>query len=1188
MAMSNRTGYGPRTRLIFDGDEKKYELWETKFLGYLHTLKLKAELDKNQPDAEKNTDIYAELIQLLDDRSLALVMRDAKDNGKKALTILREHYLSQGKPKVIALYTELTTLSKGEEETITDYIIRAEAAAASLKSSGEVIGDSLLIAMVLKGLPASFNSFKTVITQREKQQTFQEFKVSLRSFEESEHVQSKSDSVMKLNFRQPSQISCYVCKKRGHKAADCKQKRWCDNCKSKTHDTRFCRKKSEKSSVSKVDLVEKGESKCTEEKVDFFFKIGVDPNMELELGDVNLLVDCGATTHIINDESKFVSFDQAFNPQKHYIELADGSRSNNVALKRGTAKLFLQDTKGNMHGIFLQNALYAPSYKQNIFSVQAATEKGATVDFSSEGASLTTKNGTSFDVKKNERLYFLNKCKAGFVKQATRDIKTWHKIFGHCNLHDIRKLPDVVSGMNITKKTSDPLCEACTLGKMCEFRSRIPDEKAKTPLELVHCDLSGPIDPVSIDGFKYAISFTDDYSGLMMTYFLKQKSDTVEATRKFLADISPIGKVKCIRSDNGSEFISKEFQACLTSQGICHEKSAPYSPHQNGTAERGWRSLFEMARCLLIDAKLPKFLWTYAVLASCYIRNRCFNSRLMKTAYEAFTGKKPNVQNMNIFGTVCYAYIQERKKLDPRSEKGLFIGYDKYSPAYYVYFEDRRIIKKVRCVAFTNEFPSVSKDIEQDDEFNDQDHRVILPSDETKNTIANESTPESTRRYPLRQRRQPEYLNDHVTGDEHSDEDNVNCNIDYCYSVRDVPQTYAEAVNCSDSNGWESAMNEEMSSLRENNTFTLTPLTKGKQTVGGRWVYAIKENADGTSHYKARYVAKGYSQTRDVDYYETFTPTTQMTSVRVLMQLAAQHNLIIHQMDVKTAYLNAPIDCEIYLEQAKGYEIPGKDGAKLVYKLNKSLYGLKQSGRNWNNLLNDHLIDQGFKQSLADPCMYVKHDGKDVAILLVWVDDIIIASDTIPMLEEVKTMLSERFKMKDMGVISRFLGIDFKVEDEKITMDQEEYRKAIGSLIYAMTCTRPDLSWTVTKLAQYSHNPTVEHWTTVKHSRKQPTVALSTCEAEYIATTVAAQEGKFLKQLLNDIEIDIVDRPIMLFTDNQSAIAVAKDPIKSQRNKHIDIKYHFIRSEIKTGNIILQYVPSEENFADVFTKSMTK
>ena len=115
---------------------------------------------------------------------------------------------------------------------------------------------------------------------------------------------------------------------------------------------------------------------------------------------------------------------------------------------------------------------------------------------------------------------------------------------------------------------------------------------------------------------------------------------------------------------------------------------------------------------------------------------------------------------------------------------------------------------------------------------------------------------------------------------------------------------------------------------------------------------------------------RGYSQAKDIDYFENYAPTTQMISVRVLLQLAATLDLTVHQVDVKAAYLNAPIDCEIYLELAKGYEVPGKD-KKLVYKLNKTLYGLKQSSRNWNSVLNNELINNGFKQSLADPCMHV-------------------------------------------------------------------------------------------------------------------------------------------------------------------------------------------------------------------------
>ena len=139
---------------------------------------------------------------------------------------------------------------------------------------------------------------------------------------------------------------------------------------------------------------------------------------------------------------------------------------------------------------------------------------------------------------------------------------------------------------------------------------------------------------------------------------------------------------------------------------IKHERSAPYPPHQNGKAERGWRSIFEMARCLLIQANLPKTLWSYAAMCAAYIRNRYYNHRLQKTPYEAFKGQKPNLKNMHIFGTVCYSYVQDKKKLDPRANKGIFPGYDKGSPAYLVYYKDSMTIKKRRnlvvCLLLTN------------------------------------------------------------------------------------------------------------------------------------------------------------------------------------------------------------------------------------------------------------------------------------------------------------------------------------------------------------------------------------------------------------------------------------------------------------------------------------------------------
>ena len=212
--------------------------------------------------------------------------------------------------------------------------------------------------------------------------------------------------------------------------------------------------------------------------------------------------------------------------------------------------------------------------------------------------------------------------------------------------------------------------------------------------------------------------------------------------------------------------------------------------------------------------------------------------------------------------------------------------------------------------------------------------------------------------------------------------------------------------------------------------------------------------------------------------------------------------LFLNQMDVKTAYLNAPIDCEIYMDQAEGFEVLDSSQEKLVYKLNKSLYGLKQSGRNWNGVLHDFLLQNDFVQSQVDNCLYVRQNEAGMIIILVWVDDLIIAANDQQSMTDVKDKLKGRFRMKDLGKLSYFLGIDFSQCDRVVTMSQEryirkllerfemsdckprstpseakpessngstcnepidesKYMEIVGSLIYAMTCTRPDLCWIV-------------------------------------------------------------------------------------------------------------------------------
>lgn len=432
---------------------------------------------------------------------------------------------------------------------------------------------------------------------------------------------------------------------------------------------------------------------------------GVQRQPTCSIQEKGLMVDTGATSHIITDITMFKSFDSTLRPETHSFELADGTRCNGVAQRRGNAEVSLIDSRGQQRRAVLKDALFVPSYPQSIFSVKAATTSGATVVFKEDKDTLITRDGTRFNMHVYGKLYYLHTGAESNDKcNACHDIQTWHKILGHCNYDDVLKLQDVVEGMQIKGKTGRPEqeCEVCIQGKFAQTRKRDPDTRAKAPLQMVHTDLAGPVATELIDGYKYVQSFTDDYSSAVFIYFLKRKSDTVQATEKFLADVSPYGKVRCIRSNNGTEFTCSDFQALLRKNKIRHETSAPYSPHQNGTAERGWRTLFEMGRCMIVESALPKQLWHYAVQTAAMVRNRCFNRRTGQTPYESLTDKKPNVSKMQKFGSVCYTYKQDKRKFDSRCDQRCFVGYDKNSPAYLVYHPDINKVQKHRLVKFVS------------------------------------------------------------------------------------------------------------------------------------------------------------------------------------------------------------------------------------------------------------------------------------------------------------------------------------------------------------------------------------------------------------------------------------------------------------------------------------------------------
>ena len=341
-------------------------------------------------------------------------------------------------------------------------------------------------------------------------------------------------------------------------------------------------------------------------------------------------------------------------------------------------------------------------------------------------------------------------------------------------------------------------------------------------------------------------------------------------------------------------------------------------------------------------------------------------------------------------------------------------------------------------------------------------------------------------------------------------------------SVETDPQTYNEVIKSVDSAFWKEGINDEMDSILENKTWKLVDLPPGSQPIKCRWIFKKKMKIDGTiDKFKARLVAKGFTQKEGIDYFDTYAPVARTATIRILIALASIYNFEIHQMDVKTAFLNGDLEEEIYMKQPEGFVMPGQENK--VCKLIKSLYGLKQAPKQWHEKFDKVIISYGFKIHESDKCVYSKFvNGKGVIICL-YVDDMLILRTDLESINNTKSFLSSKFDMKDMGVANVILGMRIIRKDKNIILTQShyvekilkkfnqfdctpvstpfepqlkmipnngraisqlEYARVIGSLMYAMTCTRPDIAYAVGKLSRYTSNPSLLHWHAVNRILK--------------------------------------------------------------------------------------------------------
>ena len=905
--------------------------------------------------------------------------------------------------------------------------------------------------------------------------------------------------------------------------------------------------------------------------VDSFQGLSLEDEYAFITGDINnadckrddWFIDSAATVHMSYERESFDDYKAYEDPK--CVALGD----NAVIFAEGEGTVRLPVYVGSeIIQITLRNVLYVPHLKKNLFSVPAATASGAEVHFDNEKC-IVLKNGKFLELghkMHGKRLYRINTSfeYAAVAEATSQDL--WHYRLGHLNMSYIDQLvkKELATGIEHKNNTHVDKCEPCMLGKM----SRLPlpkksITKSKERLELLHTDLCGPIHVESLGGRQYFLTITDDFSRYKTVYFLKRKEEALGIFQDYVNKMENFteSKVKSARSDNGGEYISNEFLDYCAQKGIHHEFSNPYTPEQNGVSERLNRTLLESARSMLFHANLPLTFWADAVKCAAYLCNRSPTAAIPdKTPFECWYGSKPDLTHLRVFGCIAYVHVPNelRKKLQPKSQKCIFMGYPDDTKGFRLYnLESKKFIRSrsvifcedkfhdfnapVDAKSYMNFFPDrynseisadnlveVLPEIENPHPPHPPAHPPAEPEPELETEHDAEDIPENHATYEerflnevqnigeVRTRRQTNrFESANLAGliDEH-------CFLTSLISEEDEPKSVKEAIA---NPNWLKAMKSEISSMHDNNTWELVPRPSGKNIVGSRWIFKIKRNADGSiSRYKARLVAQGYSQELGIDYNEVFSPVARSATIRTLLAVANIHDLEIHQMDVTTAFLNGDLDYEIYMEQPQGFIDPSKPTH--VCKLKKSIYGLKQAARCWNNTLTQYLISEGYKKSNADECVYTKVIGKSFVILSLYVDDVIPISNNLRILEEEKRKLKNQFEMVDNGNIHYVLGMQivrdrtnktltishpnylsnvlkkFNMENcrpvatpleagkkfqkasdnDQLFHDISLYQQAIGSLTYAATTTRPDIAAAVSALSQYMSKPSMDHWTGVK------------------------------------------------------------------------------------------------------------
>uniref|UniRef100_A0A2N9IJC8 Integrase catalytic domain-containing protein n=1 Tax=Fagus sylvatica TaxID=28930 RepID=A0A2N9IJC8_FAGSY len=682
--------------------------------------------------------------------------------------------------------------------------------------------------------------------------------------------------------------------------------------------------------------------------------------------------------------------------------------------------------------------------------------------------------------------------------------------------------------------------------------------------------------------------------------------------------------------DNAQEYHDKSFLSILDSNGTLPHYSCPYTSQQNGCAERKLRHILDVVRTLLISASVLEHFWGEAALTVVYTINRIpLPTTHKKSPFELLYDKLPDYSSLRVFGCVCFVSVpsHERNKLEPRSRLCCFLGYGISQKGFRCYDPISRRLRISHHVEFwehqtfssRQHFPFISssmtpiftdpsidlypdpvRDSAPPPSSSDVPSLVLSPAAGSPDSDPTPSAPSESPtdiRCSTQVRAPLSHLSDY-----------------HCYfalATLHEPHTYREA---STNPLWPQAMADELDALHKTHTWDMTTLPPGKSAVGCKWVYKIKTRADGSvERYKARLVAKGFTQEYGIDYEETFAPVARLTSIRSLLAVAAVRHWPLFQMDVKNTFLNGDLLEEVYMQPPPGYP----DSQNQVCRLRHALYGLKQALRAWFAKFSSVVMTL---QAFCDLQKFLSQqfEMKDLDTLSYFLGFEVTSSSDGYYLSQAKyaSDLLSKAGLTDSKTVSTPLELNVKLNttDGEPLSDATLYQQLVGSLIY-LTVTRPDLAYAVHLVSQFMSAPRSTHYAAVLrilryikrtlfhglhfsaqsslelpayadadwagdptdhrsttgycfllgssliswYSKKQSVVARSSTEAEYRAFADATSELLWLRWLLA----------------NMGAPQTTSTPIHQ----------YFIRHHLQQSALHLLSVSSEDQLADVFTKS---